>query len=83
MKDYHLREILQYDLTRDCPLSDEVRLARYKKHEILKPLESDLQEEDYKLNRSDDLKTAVVVDFMSTIRKVPLHVHKNMNEALE
>ena len=82
-RDYPLREILQYDLTRDCPLFDEVGLARHKKHEILKPLESDLQEEGYKLNRNDDFKTVVVVDFMSMIRKVPFHVHKNKNEALE
>ena len=78
-----LREILQYDLTRDCHLFDEVGLARHKKHEILKPLESDLQEEDYKLNRNNDLKTAVVADFMSMIRKVPFHFHKNINKALE
>ena len=36
-----LHKILQYDLTRDCPLFDEVGLARYKKHETLKLLESD------------------------------------------
>ena len=47
-----------------------------KKHEILKPLKSDLQEEDYKLNGSDDLETAVVVDFMSMIRKLLFYVHK-------
>ena len=57
--------------------------ARHKKHEILKPLESDLQEEDYKLNRNDDLETAMVVDFISMIRKVPFHVHRNINDALE
>ena len=34
---------------------------------ILKPLESDLQEEDYKLNRNDNLKTTVFVDFMSMV----------------
>ena len=45
-----LGEILKYDLIRDCPLFDVVRLARYKKDEILKPLENDLKEEDYKLN---------------------------------
>ena len=49
----------------------------------MKPLESDLQEEDYKLNWNDDRKTAVVVEFMSMIRKVQIHVHKNINEALE
>ena len=65
--------------TRDCPLFDEAGLAGYKKHEILKPLESDLQEEDYKLNWKDNLKTAVVVGFMSIIRKVPFHVDKNIN----
>ena len=52
-----LREILQYDLTRDFPLFDEAGLARHKKHEILKPLEINLQGEDYKLNRNKDLKT--------------------------
>ena len=50
---------------------------------MLKPFESDLQEEDYKWNRNDDLKTDVVVDFMSMIRKVPFHVQKNINEDLE
>ena len=35
------------------------------------------------MNRNDDFKTVVVVDFMSMIRKVPFHVHKNKNEALE
>ena len=76
--------MLQFDLTRDCLLLDEVGLARHKRHEILKPLKSDLEEEeDYKLNRNDYLKTAVVVDFMSMIRKVPFDVHKNKNEALE
>ena len=37
-----LREILLYDLTRYWPLFDEVGFARHKKHEILRPLESDL-----------------------------------------
>ena len=82
-KGFPLSEILQYDMTRGCPLFVDVGIARHKKHEILKPLESDLQEKDYKLNRNDDLTTAVVVDFMSLIRKVPLHVHTNINEALE
>ena len=77
-----LHNILQYDLTRDCPLFDEVGLTRHKKHKILKPLESDLQEEDYNLNQNNNLKTAVVVDLMSRIRKVPFHVHKNINETL-
>ena len=35
---FPLREILHYDPIRDCPLFDEVGLARHKKHEILKPL---------------------------------------------
>ena len=47
---FPLCEILLCDLIRDCSLFDEVGLARHKKHEILKPLESDLKEEDYKLN---------------------------------
>ena len=33
---------------------------------------ADLKEEDYKLNWNDDLKTAVVVDFMPMVRKVPV-----------
>ena len=41
---------LHYDMTRGCPLFDEIGLGRHKKHEILKPLKSHLQEEDYKLN---------------------------------
>ena len=49
----------------------------------MEPLESDLQEEDYKLNRNDDLKAAVVVSLMSMVRKVPFHLHKYINEALE
>ena len=48
-RDFSLPKILQY-LTRYCPSFDEVGFARHKKHEILKPLESDLKEEDYKLN---------------------------------
>lgn len=52
------------------PFFDKVGLARHDKHDILKPLE-DLQEEDYKLNPNNDLKTAVIVDFMSMIGKVP------------
>ena len=47
---FPLWEFLLCDLTRDCSLFDEVGLARHKKHEILRPLESDLKEEDYKLN---------------------------------
>ena len=46
-------------------------------------MESDVPEEGNKLNRKNDLKTAVVVDFMCMIRKVPFHVHKNINEVLE
>ena len=69
---FPLCEILHYDLTRGCPLFDEAGLAIHKKHEILKPLKSDLQEEDCKLNWNDNLKTAVVVDLMSTIREVPI-----------
>ena len=45
-------------------------------------MESDLQQEGYKLNRNNDLKTTVV-DFMTMIRKVPFHVHKNLNKTLE
>ena len=45
-------------------------------------MESDLQQEGYKLNRNNDLKTAVV-DFMCMIRKVPFHVHKNINKSSE
>ena len=40
-------------------------------------------QEDYKLNQNNDFKTAVVVDFMSMIRKVPFHTHENINKALE
>ena len=53
----------------NCSLFDEVGLARHKKHEILKPLESDLKEEDYKLNWNDDLKTTVVVDLCLWLKK--------------
>ena len=49
----------------------------------MKPLESDLQEEDYKLIRNDYLITTLVIDFLSMIREVPFHVPKNINEALE
>ena len=35
---FPLREILQHDLIRDCPLFDEAGLARHKKHETLNPL---------------------------------------------
>lgn len=49
----------------------------------MEPLESDLQEENYKLNRNDDLKTAVIVDFMSMVRKVPFYLHRYINETLE
>ena len=76
-------EILQCDLTKDLPLFDGVKLFRHQKHEILKLSEIDLQEEDYKLNLNDDLKTALFVDFMFMIRKAPFHVHKNINDALE
>ena len=31
---------------------------RHNKHDIMRPLEIDLQEEDYKLNSNNDLKTA-------------------------
>ena len=44
----------------------------YKKHEIFKPLESDIKEQEYKLNWNDDLETAAVLDFMSMIKKVPI-----------
>ena len=70
-RDFSLPKILQY-LTRYCLSFDEVGFARHKKHEILKPLESDLKEEDYKLNWNDDLETTMVADFMSMIRKVPV-----------
>ena len=81
---FPIRIILQYDLTRYCFLFDKVWLARHKKHEILKPLGSDLKEEDYKLNWNDDLKTAVVVDFICLwSEKFQFLVHKNIKESLE
>ena len=73
---FPLRKILQYDLTRNCLLFDEVGLERYKKHEIFKPLESDIKEQEYKLNWNNDLETAVVLDFMSMIKKVPISSSK-------
>ena len=49
-RSFPLRKILQYDLTRNCLLFDEVGLERYKKHEIFKLLESNIKEQEYKLN---------------------------------
>ena len=83
LRGHAIREILQYDLIEDCPLFDEVGLARHKKHEILKPIENHLLENDYKFERKSDLKTAVMVDFMSLVRKVPFKIYKNIKEALE
>ena len=51
LRGHAIREILQYDLIEDCPLFYEVCLARYKRHEILKPIENNLLENDYNFER--------------------------------
>ena len=74
------KELLQYDHL-DSPLFDNKGLARHKKHEIMTQLESVLKEEDYCYNKQSNLRTVVVVDFMSLVRKVPFKNFRNFNDA--
>ena len=82
-RDISLQEILKYDILPDCPLFDNIGIRPHKKHEILKPLESVLKENDYKLNMNVDISTAIIIDFMSMIRKIPFRLYNNIKEALE
>ena len=82
-RDISLQEILKYDILPDCSLFDNIGIRPHKIYEMLKPLESVLKENDYKLNMNLDISTALIIDFMSMIRKVPFRLNNNIKEALE
>ena len=69
-RDISLQEILKYDILPDCSLFDNIGIRPHKIYEMLKPLESVLKENDYKLNMNLEFSTALIIDFMSMIRKV-------------
>ena len=76
------KELLQYDLL-DCSLFDETGLARHRKHELMTQIEGDLTDDDYSCQKISQLKTVLVVDFMSVIRKIPFKSFKNVREVFQ
>ena len=81
-RDISLQEILKYDILPDCSLFDNIGIRPHKIYEMLKPLESVLKENDYKLNMNLEFSTALIIDFMSMIRKVPFRLYNNIKKLL-
>ena len=73
---------MQYDHV-ECPLFENGSLAKHSKHEILTPLEKNLVSSDYRFNKDHVDGLAVIVDFMSLIRKVGFEKHLKIKDALK
>ena len=78
-----MREILQFDHADDNFLFDGECTSKPEKHKIISELEKYLENEDYNLVKENNQLTAIIVDFMLLIRKVPFTKVKTIGEALE
>ena len=71
-RDIPTRDILRHELTDDNILFDSMYLQKPDKASLAAALEQVLQSNDYNFDQSDVMDTVTVVDFMSTIKKIPL-----------
>ena len=78
-----MRKISQFDHTDDNFLFDGEGTSKPEKHKIISELEKYSANEDYNLVKENNQLTAIIVDFMSLIRKVPFTKVKTIGEALE
>ena len=66
-----MKEILCYDHSDECMLFDEDLVAKPAKSELITELEKHLEKRDYIFMLDNEIKTAIIVDFMSQIQKYP------------
>ena len=78
-----MKQILCYDQSDECMLFDEDLVAKPAKSELMTELEKHLEERDYIFMPDSGLKTAVMVDLMSQIRKSPTTKLKNFNKLFD
>ena len=76
-----LKELLQYDHLGGSTLFEGDELKKHSKAEILQELEKHLAKNEYSTGISQN--ATIIVDFMSAIRKVPLHKFSCIKDALE
>ena len=78
-----MNEILQFDLITTSCLFDDDMTSKPHKHTINKELENHLANEDFLFDSTSSLETAIIVDFMSMIRKVLFTKLKTFGESFE
>ena len=68
-----LKELLRYDHLGGNTLFEDNGLKKHNKVENLQELETKLEKDDYRIYMSNYTNIAIIVNFMSAIRKVPLN----------
>ena len=66
-----MREIIHYNHAIQDRLFDGGTPAKPNKHELVRELEKVLEASDYYFTKSSSIQTAVIMDFMSEMRKIP------------
>ena len=67
---FTIKNILTFDLGCSSFLFDGNLTFKPEKHLLVTEIEKYLMEDDYDFSKSSQLKTAMIVDFMSNVRKV-------------
>ena len=81
---FQLHELLIYDHLEENVLFEKDELRKPNKSILIQTLEASyLEHSEYNFKKDSKLNTAIIVDFMSVIRKIPLQKFKSFQEALE
>ena len=76
-----LRDILTSDHTVQSQIFDGDMTAKPDKSSLMKTLESSLIEDDYKVDKK--IKVCIIIDFMSSIRKIPFSKLSTFSDVFE
>ena len=67
---FTINNILTFDLGRSSFLFERNLTFKPEKHLLVTEIEKYLMEDDYEFSKNSHLKTALIVDFMSNVRKI-------------
>ena len=76
-----MRDILTYDHAVQSQIFDGDMTAKPDKSSLMKTLESSLIEDDYKVDKK--IKACIIIDFMSSIRKIPFSKLSTFSDVFE
>ena len=78
-----MRELLQYDHVADSHLFNDYMTSKPQKHTIIAELENHLANHEFHFDAGNTELTAIIVDFMSMVRKVQFTKLNTFSESFE